>query len=94
MPKYRVLYFYSDSCFHCKHISSDIDYLETKISTARIKEGKHKDLHDRLHVEHYPSMFFLDEEDKVINTLIGAKKIKGSIEKLKELIKKTDNEQL
>ncbi len=92
IPKYRILYFYSDSCFHCKHISSDIDYLEGKIPTSRIKEGEHKDLHDHLQVEYYPSVFFIDKEDKVINTLIGAEKIKKSIEKLKKLIKKADNE--
>ena len=92
MPKHRILYFYSDSCFHCKHISSDIDYLETKISTARIKNGEHKDLHDHYHVENYPTMFLIDEEDKVITGWIGAKKIKSSIEKLKEIIIKSDNE--
>ena len=80
MPKHRILYFYSDSCFHCKHISSDIDYLEKKLPTARIKNGEHKDLHDHYHVENYPTMFLIDEEDKVITGWIGAKKIKSSIE--------------
>ena len=37
-------------------------------------------------------MFLIDEEDKVITGWIGAKKIKSSIEKLKEIIKKSDNE--
>jgi predicted AlkP superfamily phosphohydrolase/phosphomutase len=92
MPKHRILYFYSDSCFHCKYISSDIDYLETKIPTARIKKGEHKDLHDHYNIEYYPSMFLINKEDEVINGWVGAKKIKKSIEKLKEIIKKSDNE--
>jgi hypothetical protein len=37
-------------------------------------------------------MFLINKEDEVINGWVGAKKIKKSIEKLKEIIKKSDNE--
>mgnify|MGYP003129485443 CR=1 FL=1 len=80
---YKLLYFYSDSCFHCKKISSDIDFMEKKIPTARIKEGEHKDIHEHFEVEYFPTIVFIDEKDKLIGKSVGAKQIERIIKKFK-----------
>ena len=83
MPKHRILYFYSDSCFHCKHISPDINFIEKKVPTARIKEGEYKDLHDHFEVEYYPTIVFIDGEDELIGKSVGVKQIKKIIKEFK-----------
>ena len=75
----EIIYLYTPGCLACMMLAPKIEAVREKMNIVCLNELSHSELTKKYNIEYFPSLLFL-ENKKLVNILIGEKKIKKYLE--------------